>query len=155
MVGKSLAVILEDTIKSTSDKAAAENIKLTELAKQLASKPIKLLAAFFTAPILLLKIAISVKRPLRRWLAVFGIVIAIIFSYMAGTFLGSVTGALLIASNTGILVGLGFLIGTGMSVFLSVLCQILVLNAICFIFLKMNTEEVMDYLKELTADSGT
>ena len=55
---------------------------------------------------------------------------------------------MLIASQIGPIVALGFLLGTTLSVALSVALSILVFNAVSFLFLKMNTQEVIDYLNE-------
>jgi hypothetical protein len=57
-------------------------------------------------------------------------------------------GTALIASNFGWALGAAFFFGTTISVTLSVLFSIAVFNATSYLFLKMNTEEAIEYLRE-------
>jgi uncharacterized membrane protein YhiD involved in acid resistance len=64
--------------------------------------------------------------------------------------LGTLVGAAFVASHIGILAGLGFFFGTTVSIYLSVIFSIIVFNAISFVFLKVSTQEVVDYLNEIS-----
>ena len=111
-----------------------------------------MLAAFFAAPFLIVRLAVTVRNPWRRTIAIVGLVLAVVLAYLAGTFLGTVAGALLVMSGVGVLVGLGFLVGTFLSVFLSLSFSLIVLNTVSLLFLKMSSKEVVDYLKSLSKD---
>lgn len=116
--------------------------------------PIKMLAAFFSAPVLIVRLALVVKNPWRRAIAIIGLIFAIFFSYLSGTFLGDFVGAMLVISEIGILVGLGFLFGSMLSVFLSLTFSVLVLNSVSFLFLKLSSQEVVDYIKKISMDTS-
>ena len=134
----------------SSDSTKGKN-KFTEALKFIAAHPIKVLAAYIFAPILIIKIALTVKNPLRRTIAVSGFIIAIILSYTSATFLGSLVGSFFIGTHFGFLAGIGFLFGTAVSVFLSVVFCVFVFNSISFIFLRMSSQDVVDYLDEISS----
>jgi len=71
-------------------------------------------------------------------------------AYIAGTFLGSLAGAFFVMTHIGFWVGIGFLIGTTLSVYLSVIFSIIVCNTVSFVFLKITAQEVVDYLNEIS-----
>lgn len=112
--------------------------------------PIRAFAAFLVAPLLIVRIALLAKNPIRRIIAVFGLIVALGLAYLAGTFLGSIAGALLIATKLGPLIALGFFVGTTFSVVLSVAFSIVVLNATSWLFVGLSSEEVLDYLKSIS-----
>ena len=112
--------------------------------------PIKMIAAFLVAPFLAFRVAALAKNPVRRLIAGVGFFLSILAAWLAGTFLGTVAGALLIAAKVGMLWGLAFIIGTTLSVVLSVAFSILVMNAVAFFFLHMSSEEVVAYLRSLS-----
>lgn len=99
-----------------------------------------------------MRLAVTVRNPLRRAIATIGLIFAVTLAYLAGTFLGTVAGAFFVMSNIGILAGVGFFVGSFLSVFLSLTFSVFVLNAVSFLFLKLSTQEVVDYLQSLSAD---
>ncbi len=137
-------------LSSVLDVASKEHNNLKAILKSLWSHPIKLASAFVVAPFLVFRIAQVANNPVRRWVASIGLFIAIILAYVAGTFLGTFAGALIVMSSVGLLAGVGFLIGTTFSVFFSFIFAIVVLNSVSFFFLKVNTQEVIDYLDEIS-----
>lgn len=112
--------------------------------------PLKAIAAFITAPFLAYRVARSAKNPFRRMIASVGLVLAVLLALGAGTFLGTVAGGILIYSAFGPLIALGFILGTALSVILSVTFSIFVLNATSWLFLHMSSEDVIEYLKTLS-----
>ncbi|MYB37673.1 MAG: hypothetical protein F4Y26_09870 [Gammaproteobacteria bacterium] len=148
MVTKTAADILGRAIGALHKDLVAESGRLRAMFGSIVRYPLKVLATFFVAPVLLVKLAYTVKNPWRRLFAVVGLSLALFAAYCCGTFLGSLAGAALIWSQLGLLMALGFLVGTALSVLLSVVFAILVLNAVSFVFLKMNTQEILDYLNE-------
>jgi len=150
MFVKAAGEILERGMTAITDATFEERNKVSAVFRKLVGHPIKVVASFIAAPFLVVKIALKVKNPVRRGIAVIGLLTALAGSYAAATFLGSLAGAAIVASKIGILVALGFLVGTTLSVYLSVIFSIIVFNAIAFVFLKMSTQEVIDYLYEIS-----
>ena len=144
MIGKYAAKLLTTTIQS-------ESKNLSDIANKIIQYPIKVIAAFFTAPFLLYKIIKRVENPKRRFIAKVGLVVGIIGAYFAGTLLGTTVAALLIVTKVGLIMGFAFWVGTALSVFLTVLFQFLVFNFIAFIFLHMSSEEVLNYLDDFSS----
>lgn len=142
--------IVEQAIAAISEDAAREQSKLAQIFRKVASHPIKMIAAFFTAPFLMVRVALKVKNPIRRILSVSGLIVALLLAYLAGTFLGSLAGAAFVASQVGYLMAAGFLIGSTLSVLFSVTFCIFVFNLVSLVFLKMSTQEVVDYLQEIS-----
>lgn len=64
--------------------------------------------------------------------------------------MGTVAGALVVASKFGPVLGLGLLVGTLTSIFLSVAFMVVSFNATCFLFLKMSQKDVVDYLVSIS-----
>jgi len=150
MFGKVAGEILGRGINAIEQDASKQNKKVKAIFKKIASHPFKVVASFIAAPILVIKIAWLVKNPIRRIIAVIGLLLSLFLSYLAGTFLGSVVGAMFIASNIGILAGIGFFIGTTLSIYLSVIFSIIVFNSVSFVFLKISSQEIVDYLHEIS-----
>jgi hypothetical protein len=146
--------VIETMLGAVLDDASKEHSRLKIMFKQVVSHPIKLVAAFITAPVLILRLAMTVQNPLRRAIAIIGLIVAITFAYLAGTFLGTAAGALFVMSNIGILSGIGFFVGSFLSVFLSLAFSVFILNAVSFLFLKLSTQEVVDYLQGLSSEQG-
>jgi len=143
--------IVETMLGAILNDASQEGSKLKRLFHKVASHPIKMLAAFFTAPILITRLALTVRNPWRRTIAIVGLILSVSLAYLSGTFLGTVAGALFVMSGVGVLVGLGFLIGSFLSIFLSLAFSLLTLNTVSLLFLKMSTQEVVDYLDRLSS----
>ena len=146
--------VIETMLGAVLDDASKEHSRLKIMFKQVVSHPIKLVAAFITAPILILRLAMTVQNPLRRVIAITGLIFAITFAYLAGTFLGTAAGALFVWSNIGFLSAVGFFVGSFLSVFLSLAFSVFILNAVSFLFLKLSTQEVVDYLQGLSSEQG-
>jgi hypothetical protein len=112
--------------------------------------PIKVIAAFFVAPFLAFRVARSAKNPVRRAIATVGIILGVVVAYFAGTFLGTAAGALFVLSHYGPLMAAGFFFGTVFSVVFTVAFQILMLNATCWLFLNLSSEDVIQHLKDIS-----
>lgn len=123
---------------------------MAAVTKSILRYPIKMLAAFLMAPFLALRVASLAKSPLRRLVAGIGLFIAVLAAWLAGTFLGTFAGALLVTSNLGFMWGIAFLFGATTSVTLSVAFSVLVLNATAWLFLQLSSEEVLDYLRSIS-----
>jgi len=79
-----------------------------------------------------------------------GLFISVLGAWFAGTLIGTAVGALLIAAKVGLLWGLAFVVGTGLSVILSVTFSIIVLNSLSCLFLHMSSDEVIEHLKSIS-----
>ena len=144
------ANIWEQGLTAIAKDASKEKSKIYAIFKRIARYPFKILAAYIAAPVLVFKIACTVTNPIRRIIAIIGLLLALILSYSAATFLGTLVGAAFIASTIGILFGVGFLLGGTVSIYLSVIFAIIVLNTVCWFFLNMSSQEVADYLHALS-----
>lgn len=150
MIGKIAGEIFSQGISSLNEKVSSERGNINTVFKRIAGHPVKIIASFLSAPILIAKIAWQAKNPTRRFVAFFGLLLSILLAYGAATLIGSLVGALFIASHVGILVGIGFFLGTGISIYLSVIFSILTLNSVAFLFLKLSSQDVLDYLSEIS-----
>ena len=147
---KKAAEIWEQGLTAITKDAAREKSKIYAIFKRIARYSFKILAAYIAAPILVFKIACTVTNPIRRIIAIIGLLLSLTLSYLAATFLGTLVGAAFIASTIGILFGIGFLLGTTVSIYLSVILTIIVFNTVCWFFLNMSSQEVVDHLHELS-----
>ena len=137
-------------VTAIAEDASRENSKIGTVFKKIFGYPIKVLASYIAAPLLVIRIAWKVKNPIRRIIATVGLFMSLALSYFSATFLGTVIGAVFVASHIGILAGIGFLFGTTLSVYLSVIFTIIVFNTVSFVFLKFSSQEVVDYLNEMS-----
>lgn len=150
MIGKFYAQLLLSAISTIKSQANSEEFKIGEILKKIASHPIKVIASFITAPFLIIRVALQVKNKTRRILAIAGLLISILVSYICATFLGTFIGSLFVMSHIGFISGIGLLIGLTSSIYLSVLFSIISFNAVSFLFLKISTQEVAEYLEEIS-----
>jgi hypothetical protein len=150
MLGKAAIDVLGRGISALASDATKERNKVAEILKAIASHPIKVLASFIAAPILIIKIALIVKSPIRRAIAIVGLLVSLLLSYLAASIFGSLAGAIFIASHVGILAGIGFFLGATIWVYLSVIFSILVFNSVSFLFLKVSSQDVVDYLQKIS-----
>lgn len=137
-------------VNAITESASKEKSKFGAVLKTIAGHPIKVLASFITAPFLVFKIACKVENQVRRLIAIVGLLLSLALSYIAATFLGTLAGAAFVASHIGVLAAAGFLVGTTLSVCLSVIFSIMVFNAVSFVFLKISAQEVVDYLNQIS-----
>ena len=138
-------------LKSSLESASKEKGRTGKILNDLIRHPIKVVASFIFAPFLIIKIAMKVNNPIRRFLAILGLLVSFICSYIAGTAIGTFAGAVFVATHIGFLTAAGFILGTTISVIMSVLFSIVVFNSVSFLFLKMNNEEVINYLDEISS----
>ena len=150
MLVKVAGDILSRGITAIAKDTQREKSKIGAIFKKIASHPFKVLASFFAAPFLVFRIALLVDNPMRRIIAIIGLLLSLALSYVAATFLGTLVGAVFVASHIGILAGIGFLFGTALSVYLSVIFSIIVFNTVSFVFLKVSSQDVVDYLAEIS-----
>jgi len=148
---KSAGPIFEKCFSAIVNDVSSGNSKLGEIVRKVISYPVGIIAAFFTAPFLIIKIALTVKNPIRRMFAIIGLIVSVLLAYLAGTFLGSFVGGVFVASQVSVLMGIGFIIGTALSMFFSVVFSILVLNSVSYFFLKMSSQDVADYLHDISS----
>ncbi|ASL28634.1 hypothetical protein E0E54_01395 [Azotobacter chroococcum] len=151
MFGKAAGEVLGSGISALARDAANEKGRLGEVFRRIASHPVKVLASFIAAPFLIVRVALRVRSPRRRAVALVGLLLSVLLSYGAATFLGTLVGAAFVASHIGLLAGIGFLFGTTLSVYLSVIFSIVVFHAVSFVFLKISSQEVLDYLREISS----
>jgi hypothetical protein len=114
--------------------------------RSISHAPLKAVGAFIFAPFLVFRVVRIASDKRRRWVAAIGLFVAAILAIGAGTLLGSLAGAILMNTLFGPWVAIGFFLGTALSVFFTVIFQILILNATCFLFLGLSSEEVVNYL---------
>lgn len=138
------------TINLLKNIFGSESKNISTISNSIFKQPIKLIAAFFAAPFLLYKIIQRTENPRRRLIAKLGLIFGLIGAYFAGTFLGTTAATILIITKVGLILGLAFWIGTALSVFLTVLFQILIFNLITYSFLHLSSEEVINYLNDLS-----
>ena len=137
-------------VSNIKDSISKENTKAKGLFRTLISYPFKTIALFILAPFFLLKVILKVKNRWRKFIAILGLIVSVIVSYVAGTFLGSTAGSIFVIYNIGLWYGLAFFVGTLTSSVITVAFMILLFNLISTVFLKISTSEVVEYLEEMT-----
>jgi hypothetical protein len=150
MFGESAGAIIKQSFDAISKDVSSENTKISHIVKNVLSHPFKIIAAFFTAPILIIRVALTVKNPVRRAIAVVGLLLAIMLSYLSGTLLGSLAGLMIVAGSVGILAAVGIFVGSALGMFFSVVFSVFIFNAVSYLFLRMSSQEVIDYLNEIS-----
>lgn len=143
--------LVEQAVLAAAKHFLSEKSKLPQILRTVASHPIKVMGAFFTAPILMLHVAWKVENPVRRSIAIVGLIVAFTLVCLAGIFLGTTGGTLFIALQFGLFVAVGFLVGTALSYLLSVTFRIFVSTDVSLVFLKMSSQGVVEYLQEISA----
>lgn len=154
MIKEVASKFLADCVLRTSRDISSENSKIICLAKNIAAYPIKTLATFIFAPFLILRVAAKVKNPIRRSIAIFGVIASVAASYLTATALGTFLGAIFIGSKIGWISTIGFIIGTTVSVYMSVLISVISFNAVSFFFLKASSQEIAEYLERVSGEEG-
>lgn len=144
------ASLFAAALESLSRKQPGGQTNMISVLKSVAGHPFKLIAAFILAPFLAFRIAANAKNPVRRAIAGVGLFIAMLSGWLAGTLLGTAAGALLIAAKIGLLWGLAFIVGTTLSMVLSVAFSILIVNAASYIFLQLSSEDVIEHLRSIS-----
>ena len=150
-----VAEVIERGLTAITHSASSETNKLIAILKAIVSYPIKVCATFIFAPGLLLRIAWTGGKKhdaVRRMVAIVGLAMAILLTYVANLFIlgwaGTFLSTLFIVDMIGILTAIAFVFGLSS---LSVSFLILAFWSICFLFFKMTTQEVADYLREITS----
>ncbi|PIV91798.1 MAG: hypothetical protein COW45_03370 [Gallionellales bacterium CG17_big_fil_post_rev_8_21_14_2_50_54_146] len=122
------AALFATAIEAIGKDSTSGANALRSIVKSVIRFPIKTIAAFFMAPILVFKVAMVAKNPFRRLIAIVGLLLSVVLSWLAGTLLGSVAGFIFVGTHIGWLVAFGFFFVTTLSVILSVAFQIFVLT---------------------------
>lgn len=144
--------LLEKGIGAITKDLTSGQSKIKAIFKAIWSYPIKILVSFVAAPFLIFKIAKIEPNPVRRWIAIGGLMTSLVIAYFASTLLGTLTATWMIGTNISIAIGFGFLFGTMISVYFGVIFAIIIFNAVSFFFLKASSQEVLDYLNSLTKE---
>lgn len=142
---------VKDIANSIEKSFNSENQNISNFFQKIISYPLKIIASFIFAPFLMLKVILFIKTPIRRIIAGGGFLIAILTTYTVSTWLGKAACFWFIKNTVGWFTAFGFLIGTTFSIMVTVIISVAIFNFICFIFLKMSNEEVIDYLKEISS----
>jgi hypothetical protein len=111
--------------------------------------PIKSVAVFVAAPVLILHIARLAPNRIRRAMATAGLIFGLGAGYFAGTWMGKSAIAAFATWKYGFIVGLWVAVCSAFSIFVSAAIMLLAFNATCLLFLKMSTQEVADHLESL------
>jgi len=156
--------VLASTLSKAGQKAVdLSKVFVQELNKEesrirlffhnLYEKPLSWLFTLLFAPIIMVvAIAKNFKnmfrglnkfQKIRTFLLLIGFCLGGISFWLAGAFLGSVAGFLLLKNIFGWITACGFFLGVSVSVTLTTIFQILIFNVMCFIFLKLTKESVI------------
>lgn len=145
------AAIVDRGLTAITHNTSRETGKIGAVFKAIASYPFQIIAAFFAAPFLLLCIAWTGGQNhdfIRRTVAIVGLVLSIIFVYVVHIYFLGLSMTLLIVDNIGLLAAIVFAFSFLFGSYVSVSVVILVFWFICFLFLKMTSQEVADSLRD-------
>jgi len=124
------------------------------LFKKLINYPIKLIATFIFAPIILIKvISHSDTSLIRKLMAMTGLVLAGLAVYSLSLTITIGLG-FVIKSQLGILSATAYTISVLLTTWLTILIQVAIFNTISTVMLKITQSEVIEYLNDLTNGKG-
>ena len=144
------------------NQLSEEESRIRLFLSNLCKKPITWLFTLIFAPMIaaaaLYKIGrniktVSIIQRIRLFVLLTGFLVGLYSAWFASTVLGSVSGFFIIKNIFGTITGLAFLFGTTLSILLIALLQILIVNAACFLFLKLSKPYVIE--KVLSENSIT
>lgn len=145
------AAIVDRGLSAITHNTSRETGKVGAVFRAIASSPFQVIAAFFAAPFLLLSVAWTGGQNhdfIRRAMAIVGLALSIIFVYAVNIYFLGFSMTLLIVDNIGLLAAIVFAFGFLFGSYVSVSMLILAFWFICFLFLKMTSQEVADYLRD-------
>lgn len=143
------AALLTKAVSASSNSIKENKNPLTTTIKAVYRYPLKVFATFLMAPYLAWCVARRASDPARRRIAGIGLFVSILMGWFAGTFIGTMTGSLIVASHFGLFWGLSFLAGTTVSAILSVTFSAITLNATAYLFFNLSSEDVVEHLRQI------
>jgi hypothetical protein len=147
-MGNWIASLFSTALGAVAQSRSEGRNSVASVIRTIIRAPLKAIGAFIFAPFLVFCVASLATDKRRKWVAAIGLFAAVLLSLGAGTLLGTLAGAFLVNSLFGPWIAIGFLVGTTFSVVLTLTFQVLVLNATCFLFLGLSSEEVVGYLQK-------
>lgn len=148
------ATMLGGMLSSGKSELNKESQKFTSITKKILTYPVRLIATFIFAPFLLIKTVLHSDSSIgRKFIAIFGLILAGLATYFLTTFV-TISLAAIIKANLGwfSLIGYGF--GVFFTAWVSILIQIGIFNFISTLILKVSQQEVLQYLNELADGNG-
>ena len=149
-MGSGIASLFASALSSMAQSKAEGRSSLPSVVRSIVCAPLKAIGAFILAPLLVFRVVKLATDRRRKWVAALGLIIASLLAIGAGTLLGSLAGAFLVNTLFGPWVAIGFLVGTSFSVLFAVVFQVFILNATCFLFLGLSSEEVVEHLQRVS-----
>lgn len=121
--------------------------------EKLYQKPLSWIFTLLFAPLIMVSVILKIMKEvaaeagvitkLKLFVLLFGLCIAGFAAWFAGGYLGTVSGFFFIKNLFGYITAFGFLLGTTFSVAFTIVFQILVFNLMCFFFLKIGKDSVI------------
>lgn len=147
-----LAKFLVGTLQKTAETAKSESVDAGRLMASIARFPAVALALYVAAPLVLSSLIVTRIRSkstvglAQSAFALLGFIVASIVVWALGAWLTTFAGFMTIWNNVGIVTAFSFLLGIGFSAYLSIFLQVMLFNAICFVFLGLTRESVVEQL---------
>ncbi len=146
--------MLGDMFSKGKKQVDYESKNHASLFKRLINYPVKLIATFIFAPIILVKvISHSDSSVMRKLIAIIGLVLAGLAVYSL-TFTITVGLGFVIKSQLGIFTATAYTVSIFVTAWLSLLIQVAIFNTISTVMLKITQSEVLEYLNDLTDGKG-
>jgi len=143
-----------ESVTAVNAEAGQRRAQLTTVIGKVFRYPLKMAVLFVASPILLFLIAKSARKSLlQRVIAAFGLLLGIGIAVAVFLFMRTLSGALLMLIHFGVLGFLGFLLGTTLSIVITVAFCLWLLLLISWVFLHMSSEDIVDALKDAAADA--
>ena len=148
------ATMLGGMLSSGKNELNQESQKFTNITKKVLTYPIRLIATFIFAPVLLIKTVLHSNSSIgRKFIAIFGLILAGLATYFLTTFV-TISLATIIKANLGWFSLFGYGFGVFFTAWVSILIQIGIFNFISTLILKINQKEVLQYINELADGNG-
>lgn len=133
--------------------------------KKFYQRPLSWILTLLFAPLIMVSAIYKIMRKvftqkglikkLKLFILLSGLCSAGILSWIAGGYLGTISGFFLITNLFGCITGFSFVLGTTFSVVITIVFQIIIFNLMCFFFLKIGKDSVIQSVcNEFLMDDG-
>lgn len=135
-----------------------EESRIRLFLRKLYQKPLSWILTLLFAPLIMSIVVVKILKQIpagihiiskiKLIILLFGLCLAGIICWLAGGYLGTISGFFIVKNLFGIISAIGFLFGTTLSVIFTIIFQVIVFNLMCFFFLKVSKDSIIKSVGE-------